>query len=266
MMLNKLEAKKNEAVSMKSIILEYSTNKENSWEWLSNNYNFEGYNSILEVGCGDGLFWQYHAPKLSSSHHVSLTDIEQRRLDNSNALIAKIDVKAKFDFSIKDIDKPLETAETSQYDAVLAHSVLHLCKHPTAALQRLNLLLKSGGLMGVSVSEGNPVESLFAVGLESDSEEAPKKSANDNYPASKADVDIVENFKNFTKNKYTTKLSFNKSEPVVHLYAGYLKAANVKLTDEEKFYAKFNDKIQDIINEEREFKTEYSVVHYSIKK
>lgn len=95
---------------------------------------------VLEFGCGTGSTALEHAPHVA---HIVATDV-------SNAMIAigrekaeqgGIDNVSFMQTSVEDFDAP-----DSSYDMVLVLNLLHLLPDRTAALDKIQRLLKPGGL------------------------------------------------------------------------------------------------------------------------
>lgn len=100
---------------------------------------------VLEVGCGTGTTALHHAAQVASVHAADLSSrmIEIARTKAKDAGASNVT------FEVGGIET-FET-EAEPYDAVLAHSVLHLVEDVPSALERLHRTLRSGGLLVLTV-------------------------------------------------------------------------------------------------------------------
>ncbi len=96
---------------------------------------------VLEIGCGTGTTALHHAPRV---RHILATDISAKMIEiaREKARVAEIE-NVRFEVSsIDELD-----VESDRYDAILAHSILHLVADVPRTLRHLNKLLKPGGLL-----------------------------------------------------------------------------------------------------------------------
>ena len=94
---------------------------------------------ILEFGCGTGSTALEHAPHVA---HIDATDVsaEMIAIGLNKAHSAGIDNINFRQASVEEFD------ESTNYDMVLALNLIHLLKDRKAVLEKVNRLLKPGGL------------------------------------------------------------------------------------------------------------------------
>lgn len=95
---------------------------------------------VLEVGCGTGTTALIHAPFVK---HIRAVDISARMLEIARAKATEQGIN-NVTFEQADIDD-LDAVDGA-YDAVMAHSILHLLEERDAAIATIHRLLKPGGL------------------------------------------------------------------------------------------------------------------------
>lgn len=95
--------------------------------------------NVLEIGCGTGSTALNHADYVK---HIYATDYSKKMIDITMAKAdqAGIDNIRFEQISVMDINPANES-----YDAVMAHSILHLLDDPAAAIQMIYRSLKPGG-------------------------------------------------------------------------------------------------------------------------
>jgi len=126
---------------------------ENHWWWrmrerwivqvLSNNQPPEGWGSILDVGCGDGLFFN----RLQEFGEVEGVETFREIVNPANPHFRKIHI-GPFDDSFQPV---------RQYSLILLLDVLEHIPEPAAALRRCMSVLKPGGTLLVTVPAFNLV-------------------------------------------------------------------------------------------------------------
>lgn len=99
---------------------------------------------VLEIGCGTGTTALHHAPKVA---RLDATDISAKMIAiaRDKAAASRSD---NLHFSVSSIEE-LDPAP-GQYDAILAHSVLHLVADVPGTLKKLHGMLKPSGVLVVN--------------------------------------------------------------------------------------------------------------------
>lgn len=106
--------------------------------------------SVLDVGCGEGVFYRHVAP-LEPEHYVgidlSAASFEGVEIDPDKGRFEAADLHA---FTPRD-------GET--FSAVVFNEVLHFCEDPEAQFNRYKAFLRPGGVIAVSMYSPNRPES-----------------------------------------------------------------------------------------------------------
>ncbi len=106
--------------------------------------------SILDVGCGEGVFYRHIAP-LKPEHYVGI-DLSPESFSKSG-----IDpVPGRFEAADLHTFEP-RVGET--FSAVVFNEVLHFCEDPAAQFERYKAFLREGGVIAVSMYAPNRPES-----------------------------------------------------------------------------------------------------------
>ena len=99
---------------------------------------------ILEFGCGTGSTAITHAPHVK---HIQAIDISAKMLEIAERKADADDVK-NITFEQSSIDE--FSAPDQTFDAVMAHSILHLLENKEAAISKVHKMLKPGGVFVTS--------------------------------------------------------------------------------------------------------------------
>lgn len=114
-------------------------------------YNLPG-SRILDIGCGNGIISRYLGSK---GYFVLGIDVDQKAIEyaNSHNKYSNVIFKVK---NVEDL-----TVEPVEYDAIICSEVLEHLDQPSKLLQILYKILKPGGIMVVTVPNGNGPRELF---------------------------------------------------------------------------------------------------------
>lgn len=96
---------------------------------------------VFEFGCGTGSTAISHAPYVK---HVTATDISPQMLRIARERAASAGVK-NVTFAQWDVDADAITA--TDFDVVMAHSILHLVEDLPGAIEKSRSMLKDGGVL-----------------------------------------------------------------------------------------------------------------------
>ncbi|RAZ79294.1 class I SAM-dependent methyltransferase [Planococcus halotolerans] len=118
----------------------YSTNKNDWFLWLFDQYEIEKESTILELGCGDGTFWAKNETRIPPHWQVTLSDF-------SSGMIADAEKKLKSlpHFQYKQINVENIPYPDDSFDIVIAHYMLYHVPDRSQALQEIRRVLKPGG-------------------------------------------------------------------------------------------------------------------------
>lgn len=95
---------------------------------------------VLEFGCGTGSTAIAHAPYVK---HIRATDLSGNMINIARGKAQAANI-SNITFEVADIDTL--DAEEASFDAVMAHSILHLLEDKDAVIARVHKLLKPGGV------------------------------------------------------------------------------------------------------------------------
>jgi SAM-dependent methyltransferase len=98
--------------------------------------------SVLEVGCGSGVYALHLAQTIGCS--ITGLDINALGIHNANQLASKRDLDRQVRFAVCDVSKPLPFADES-FDAVFSNDVLCHVQGRPSLLAEMYRVLKPGG-------------------------------------------------------------------------------------------------------------------------
>ena len=126
----------------------FSTNNQDWFRWVFDQFALPTPAQILELGCGSGLLWKMNLDRIPIGYQVFLSDfspgmIFQARLNIGTA-------SGAFCYSVLDAQSVPYSAVC--FDLVIANHMLYHIPNRSLALNEIHRVLKPGGKMGVSDS------------------------------------------------------------------------------------------------------------------
>lgn len=119
----------------------YSQNPQEWFAWIYEQCQIRPQMRILEIGCGDGSFWQMNRSRLPDDIHITLSDISEGMLRDARRTIGSDD--PRFTFTSFDCHQ-LPYLQDS-FDLVIANHVLFYCKDIPAVCREVRRVLRGDG-------------------------------------------------------------------------------------------------------------------------
>ena len=242
-------------------IYQYGTNISLS-EWLSyqyvGEYKLSNFVNILEIGCGNGEFWQRSA-KQELQSNVCITDLSQEMLDECHRNLSNVNIKANF--QIADIDKLPFGGET--FNAILAHNVIYHAEEPKEALITIYDILQPNGCFGMSVLNYGANQSIWKMANSIESQ-VPAQSFTARFTNIDADEVLPNVFNQIEKREYVNTLRFESPEPIINMVKSSPAVKPLRLSD--NFFSLFKAKIEEQIKDQGHFESELNASLYLCRK
>lgn len=145
-------------LAARQAIYQYSTNKEPFWEWVAKKYPVLSGHIILEVGCGNGVFWLDALKIFPNDIDIRLTDFSQGMLDEA---MDKLCHFSNIKFEVADVEHlPYDDLSC---DVVLAHYMLYHVESIQRALSEIKRVMKLNSFCGILLPDNNHLQSVFSI-------------------------------------------------------------------------------------------------------
>lgn len=230
-------------------------------EQYTESYNLNQSQYILEIGCGDGAFWNYIAPNINSNPEVILTDLSQSMLTSCSSNLDAIKVQFPIKFQQADMDNLL--FKEGQFDCILIHNAIYHSTNPTNCIENIKKMLKPEGFLGLSVLNHHVNSAAWKIAHKIN-ENVPNESFTAKFSDIEADQVLPLFFSRIEKRDYVNQLHFTQSTPLVNMIKSSPEVQRLNLPD--LFFKTLKDKMEEKISEEREFVTEFNASLYLCRK
>ncbi|MFC7373465.1 class I SAM-dependent methyltransferase [Fictibacillus iocasae] len=119
----------------------YSTNPEDWHMWLFDQYDIKPGSRILELGCGNGVFWQKNRDRVPKHWSITLSDLSEGMLSDTQSALQPLS-----NFQYKQINIEDIPFETNTFDVVIANHMLYHVPNRERGLAEVRRVLKDGGV------------------------------------------------------------------------------------------------------------------------
>lgn len=115
----------------------FSTAEQDFHEWVFDHFDFPAHARILEIGCGTGLLWSKNRARISTTWHLTLSDLSLGMIERARATGLRADLLQS---DAQSIPFP-----TGYFDAVIANHMLYHVPDLPRAMAEIHRVLKSNG-------------------------------------------------------------------------------------------------------------------------
>jgi len=119
----------------------HSTNKKGFYPWLFENFNFFDNDSILELGCGNGMLWKGRTSKLPAGSSLMLSDFSEGMLNSAKENLSP----THSNISFRQADIQNIPFDSQSFNAVIANHMLYHVPDIGKALSEVRRVLKNSG-------------------------------------------------------------------------------------------------------------------------
>lgn len=207
---------------------EYNINKIDWDNWCFNQIKFPDNAKILELGCGDGSFWDKNRKSINTSWSITLSDFSDGMLDSAkkklgqtNFLYRNIDVQ-----NIPFIDK--------SFDIVVARHMLYHVPDIEKSLSEIKRVLVKDGIFYTTTNSHDTMNELHVLIEKFDSEIGLNNCGmGDKFNMEGGQILLKKYFKELKTEIFEEKLVVPIAEPIVSYVASTIRGRTL-LTYEKK--------------------------------
>jgi len=134
----------------------FSTFKQDFHAWIFNQIKAPEGAKILELGCGSAALWTKNRERISSTWHLTLTDLSPGMVREAKEATKGID--ATFNYEV--VDAQTIPFEDASFDVVIANHMLYHVPKLDKAISEVRRVLKPGGHFYAATNGENHMREL----------------------------------------------------------------------------------------------------------
>jgi ubiquinone/menaquinone biosynthesis C-methylase UbiE len=225
----------------------FSSNK-NSWPlWLFDNINKIENAKVLEIGCGNGLFWKINSDRIPENWNITLTDFSDGMLKDAEKNIGKGNGNIKYE--VMDAEKI--PYDSNSFDIIFANHMLYHITDRRKGLSEIRRVLKDDGIFYATTMESGYMKELTDILREFRSLPPIDKRTGgviENFSLQNGEEQLKEFFGNVELKIYKNSLVIIDAEPLVDYAISLNNITPGRILLHEDTKAKFAEFVQEKIN------------------
>jgi ubiquinone/menaquinone biosynthesis C-methylase UbiE len=120
----------------------FRTSSKSKYEWIFDHFPKEENLSVLELGCGTGLFWLANRNSIIKSWSITLSDYSEGMLKTTKSNL--LHLKQNFKYEIVNADSI--NYSDNLFDIILANNMLYHLQNIDIAIKNIHRILKETGV------------------------------------------------------------------------------------------------------------------------
>lgn len=187
---------------------QFSTNKTGWFNWLFNQIDFSNVNRLLEIGCGNGKFWENRSIDLRS-REIFLSDI-------SEGMVHEVRKKLGKDYNCIVADCQAIPFKDGYFDSFIANHVLFYIQNLEKGLSEICRVLKDNGIFYCSTYGKEHMKEITELVQSFDSRvELSQNRLFDIFGIENGEIILKKYFKSVQFIPYEDSLIVNQAQPLV---------------------------------------------------
>ncbi|WP_217592068.1 MerR family transcriptional regulator [Cohnella sp. GbtcB17] len=225
----------------------FSTNPQGWHRWLFDKLEQSPDARILEVGCGDGTFWQRNADRIPAGWRVTLTDLSNGMVEAARSRLGN---EPRFVFLPADVQRLPFHEE--QFDLVLANNMLYHVADLPLAVEEIHRVLKPGGLLCASTMSTRHLQELEDIAVSFDPDLRVLDQAIFRFHFDNGAAYLAPYFTELRLLQYQDQLLVNEAEPLIEYMTSTPMNAREKLVGPSLEY--FRDHVEKLLEQAGTFR------------
>jgi ubiquinone/menaquinone biosynthesis C-methylase UbiE len=230
----------------------FRTNPKSQFEWIFDHFPKNENLTLLELGCGTGLFWLANRDSIRESWSIILSDYSEGMLEAArNSLFH---VNRNFQYEIINAEDMKYTGKT--FDVILANNMLYHVQNRDDAIMNIKRLLKDTGVFIVSTMGKNDLSELhnhLYVFLEGKNNKFRFRELT--FSLDNGMEQLRKHFQNVEREKFDNKLVINEADAIIHYYLSFNGMYDNLIVLPEEHILDFKRYLRDILEKENVIST-----------
>lgn len=216
----------------------YNTN-EIDWDiWCFKKMEFSKNDRILELGCGNGKFWEKNKKEIENSLNITLSDFSKSMIESARKNLKKVN----FNFIYKEINAENIPYKDETFDVIIAAHMIYFVPNIEKALKEMKRVLKPNGKLYITTNSKNTMYELN----ELSEKFAPKLGLSNNgfldrFNLEDAEIILKKHFKYVNLEILEGRIVLYESKPLVLYKASTIQGSSILIGDKKNEFRKYLD-------------------------
>jgi len=120
----------------------FRTNPQPWTRWIFDQIKFPENSKVLELGCGNGIFWKTNHDRIMDDSQIILSDFSEGMLNDARTVLG--DISKGFEYEVFDAQQIPYPNE--YFDVIIANLMLYHVPNRKKAFSEIHRVLRSGGV------------------------------------------------------------------------------------------------------------------------
>ncbi len=226
----------------------FKTNPGSWFKWIFGYFPKYENLSVLELGCGTGLFWLVNRNEIPKSWEITLTDYSEGMLEGTRKSLSRLSRGFKYEVvNAEDIRYP-----DKHFDIIIANNMLYHVENRPAALSHIYRTLKdSGTFFASTMGKKDMLELNLLFYKFLDSRNRAFRFREHQFSLENGMDQLKAFFPDVAIYRYEDTLKINEAEPVINYYLSFNDMHENLTVLHKEDIDKFREYLQDILNTQR---------------
>lgn len=230
--------KNSENLNLRLSLHKYNVNKVDWQVWCFNQMKFASNAKILELGCGNGLFWENSRDRINNNWNITLSDFSDGMLKSAKQKLDKVGLNFKYEkIDIQNIPYGDES-----FDVVMAKHMLYHVPDIEKALSEIKRVLKKDGVFYATANSSNSFIELNEI-IESFDSNLIINGANKKFGMESGQVILNKYFNEIKTEVFEGKIVVAEVEPIVSYVASTIKGSTILIGEKRDEFKNYIEKI-----------------------
>ena len=230
----------------------FKTNPKSKYEWIFDHFPPNENLSVLELGCGTGLFWLANRKNIIKSWSVILSDYSEGMVKTARKSLSLLD----FNFQYEVIDAENIQFPDNKFDIILANNMLYHIQDKNTVMKNISRILKETGVFIASTMGRNDLYELHNhLYTFLKIKNSKFKFREYSFSLDNGMEQLTKYFKNVLLERYDNKLVINEADAIINYYLSFNGIYENVLVLPDEYVNDFKIYLQNILEKDKTITT-----------
>ena len=217
----------------------FRTNPQPLTAWLFDQMDINERSRILELGCGNAIFWRTNQDKIGSKQRIVLTDISMGMLEDARKVLGKL--KDRFEYRVMDAQDV--TYPENSFDLAMANLMLYHVPNRAKTFSEITRVLTENGSFYASTFGKNNMKELNELIQDIYPRLNSLENLSKEFGLENGKAQLENYFKQVKMEKYPDHLEITDSQPVIDYFTSFAGSRSVLIPEKIEQLKSYIDEI-----------------------